>query len=173
MVEKDLNRIIVKNIKQHGWAHKISDDAQSFTSTGYKPFDLFGLTPINIIFAESKLLKGYKAFSFDRIRDHQVENLTTIKRISSKSLFAEWVYTLIILGVWVIRKELSIYIFDINAITYLRDNLHKLSLLKKDLLLLKEREYYLPIQKEVFDVNRISEKLITCQTIQSLFQNER
>jgi len=165
MNEKDLNRIITATLNTIGWAHKISDDAQTFTSTGYKPFDLFAVTSSSVIFIESKFQKGYKAFSFEHIREHQLKNLLRIKELSSNPPFQNYIFTYIILGVWIPNQEFSLFVFDPLYIEYLKTKEGKVSLLMKELKSLKDKGLYIPVKKERFDISLLNEKVITYERI--------
>lgn len=100
------------------------------------PFDGFSVMHNLPWYWESKLLKGYKAFNFKKIEDHQIENLLKIK-----DGLGDNCYSLIILGVFEPRQYFDIFFFDTG---YIMDRIveGKKSILKKELLEIKENEKY-------------------------------
>jgi penicillin-binding protein-related factor A (putative recombinase) len=160
MVEKDLNRILVKSINEIGWAHKISDDAQTFTATSKKPFDYFGVTPHYMIFSESKLVKeGLYSFNFKRIEDHQLRSLEIIKTMSKILEFVNC-HSIVNVGFWKPRKFFYVIFLDIEAIfESLADG--NISLKKKVLENIIDADMYLEIKKGlVVDIESLSEKIV-------------
>lgn len=157
MKETDLNRIIVKSIKQNdGWAHKISDDAQNFIGTSKKPFDYFGVLNNKPIYGESKLIKnGIYAFNFKRIEDHQLTSLMNIrKRLESTC------YTVFSIGFWKSRKFFYVVFFDLDLICWLMDN-GIVSIKQKDIQRLIDEDKYCTIKSgEIIDLNDIENKII-------------
>lgn len=165
MKESDLNAYITSNLQKIGFVHKIADPPKVVATTvGKNPFDHFGINPYYIFYTESKLIKGgYSAFSFSSIREHQIDNLVAISTIRDTFYkeIADRIISCIVLGVYIPRKELSLFFFDIRCITNLiRDGFKSVS--KKDLLKLKESEMYIPmtIKDKTFDTSLVSSKII-------------
>lgn len=77
MVESDFNSIITKSLNsQGGFGFKIPDERS--TITGYhskNPYDIFGLFEGHFIALESKYLQKPQAFNFNRLENHQIDNL--------------------------------------------------------------------------------------------------
>ena len=163
MKEKELNNLIRKNFTSIGWAYKIPDPSKE-NIVGYKdkkyifnvnprPFDGIAVMPEFVLFWEAKLINEYKAFSFSRISDHQMSNLLKIKLINVA------VYACIVLGVYLFRKGVDLFFFDINNIANSILGGAK-SIKKKELLEFKERNLYLPIRKQEFKVREFPQKVI-------------
>lgn len=156
MKEKDLNSIINRSFSRYGFSHKISDPMHG---TGIQnPFDGFSVFYDSPWYWESKLLKGYQAFNFKKIEKHQIDNLFFIKQE------LDHCYSLIILGIYEPRKYFDVLFFDITCIKNLI-NLNKKSLLKKELLELKEQEYTFPIIRQdgkywLQNISNISHKIL-------------
>jgi penicillin-binding protein-related factor A (putative recombinase) len=123
MLEKDLNRDLVRLFKDHGWAYKIPDPPASIALTASpRPFDGLAAFKGFDFFFESKLIKNkISAFSIARIEDHQFENLLKLRDLEKE--------TAIILGIWIARKSYQILIFD----THFLYTLGNKSILKKQL----------------------------------------
>ena len=133
MKEKDLNSIINRSFSQYGFSHKIADGIGGISVQN--PFDGFSVMHNLPWYWESKLLKGYKAFNFKKIEDHQIENLLKIKNGLGNNCCS-----LIILGVFEPRQYFDIFFFDISYIVKLMNK--KKSILKKELLELKKSDNY-------------------------------
>lgn len=159
MVESDLNRIIYSSFRLDGdFAHKISDDAGNFKGTSKKPFDGFAVDENKTYFMEGKLIKSvYGSFNFNILEDHQIENLSTIWE---KTRNRPDVFSLVYVGWWKRRTLFDVLFIDIDLILHLISQ-GKSSILKKELLLLKNEDLFLPIKKEYIDVSRITEKCVT------------
>lgn len=154
MKESDLNRVINKNFKSIGFSHKISDPVGGYGIEN--PFDGISFIFNKPYFWESKFLKNnFNAFNFSKIEDHQFENLTKIKKLDIMNISE----CIIILGYWVKNKIYEFFIFDINLIKDLKEK-GKVSILKKEILKLKEKDLSIKIKKEIFDVNEIQNKII-------------
>ena len=151
MNEQRLNTIINNNFKSIGFSHKIADPAQGVGSQ--RPFDGFSVFNQKNFYWETKLLKGYQAFSFGKIEEHQLLNLLLIKQKNQLAI------SLIILGVFIPYKFFDLFFFDINFI-HKHILKGKKSFLKKELLFFKERNLFLSIKKEIFDIAIIMEKII-------------
>lgn len=169
MKETDLNRIIARNLNERYWGYKIPDPQQaSATSSSERPFDGVGLLHDRPIYFESKFQKGYKAFNFSHIREHQLRNLLAIKNSSS-----DWQThpaTVLVVGAWEARKYFHLFWFEIGFINYLIQN-GKKSILKREFELLMEAGLYLEIKKQQFDVDRIGEVTIDSNRYQTATEN--
>jgi len=155
MNESDLNRIIVSSINSIGLAHKISDEASNYVNTSKKPFDYFGITNSYIIYGESKFLKGYQSFNFNRIREHQLQALSKIHS-NRIAMGLDIILPVVSLGIWEPHKFFHVYFFDINLILNLQAK-GKNSLKKKDLLKLYKNSCYTIIQnKEIQGIERLN-----------------
>jgi len=80
MKETNLNSLIVKNFEaKGGFCHKLPDPM--FTDdTGQRfnlkrPFDGFAVLDNFQYYYETKMLKGYQAFPFQKLSEHQITNL--------------------------------------------------------------------------------------------------
>ncbi len=138
MKENDLNRIVNKGIKRYGFSHKIADPMHG--TGAQNPFDGFSVFYKKSWYWESKLLKGYQAFNFKKIEEHQDVNLTYIKNETPES------ECLIILGVYEPRKYFDIFLFSIEYINELMKN--KKSILKKELLEMKKNGKFIPLFRD-------------------------
>jgi len=146
MNEQQLNTIINNSFKKIGFSHKIADPVGGMGVEN--PFDGFSILPGKPVYWESKLLKGYKAFNFQLIKQHQYDNLIVIKNLLPDS------YCLIFVGVFVPYKYFDLYAFDIEFIKYLREEKHKKSILKKELYEYKRINRYAEIKKDKNGKNR-------------------
>lgn len=160
MKEKDLNKLIKRNINlQGGWAEKISDPAGvAVKMASPNPFDGFGYTKnFNIVF-ESKLIKyAYSAFNFNAIQPHQLQNLLKISEITEFN--SPPLLSVITLGVWIPRESFEIFVFDIKLINRLMTQ-GKKSILGKELRCLSGNKQGIPIKKEVFDISYLKERVV-------------
>lgn len=109
------------------------------------PFDGFSVFDNLPWYWESKILShGYQSFNFKKIEEHQFDNLKNIyEELSNINPFC----SLIILGIYKSRTFFDVMFFSFNIIQELIIY-NKKSLLKKDLLLIKENKMYLPIKRE-------------------------
>lgn len=162
MKESDLNRIITNSVNDIGFAYKIPDPSKTIAASGStvkRPFDIFCVNPFFTAYIESKMLKGYKAFNFKHIREHQLKSLLDI-RYSVPKQYLKYVFSLIAVGVWESRKYFDVYFFDINAIKILIDFGIK-SILKKEFKALKESNKYLEIHKnKIVGLSNLKNKII-------------
>ncbi len=161
MKEKDLNLTIKNNIiQQGGFAFKIPDPVGIAAKMAIKNcFDGFGYTKQYAINFESKLLKKLEAFNFSLIKSHQIQNLKLISKLTE-----DWKGTkclnVILLGIWIPRKEILLFVFDISYIVKLISEGNK-SILKKELLKLIDENKYISIKKKIFDTSLLEEKMIS------------
>ena len=169
MKETVLNTIIKNSfINANGWGYKIPDPSQtdiigrktngiSIFKTGIRPFDGVAVLYQKTIFWEAKLLKGYKSFNFNLIREHQISNLFAISR--NKGTRDINIYPLIIVGIWEPHKYFDLYFFHIDYIINLQKR-DKNSILKKEFMELKNKQLFLSIRKKLFDCNILTGKII-------------
>lgn len=152
MKEQDLNTTI-KNSFLFGV--KIPDPSKAdVLTTSKRPFDGIGVTPNGVIFYETKLVKGYKAFPFSSIKDHQLENLTKLEDIRIKNSLKYNCYFLI--GVYEPRKSLNLFCFSPAYISWRMKRGDK-SISKKELLYFEDRKLFLEKTKEGYDFTRLDE----------------
>ena len=106
--ESELNTIIKNTIIQGGgWAYKIPDPQQEYSISSVKrPFDGFGIFKGKPIYWESKFSKCLASFNLQRIEDHQINNLLSIKKLCKDS------FVCIIWGVRIKKGENLVYVFD-------------------------------------------------------------
>ncbi len=165
MDEKDFNRVIISNFNRKveemrvRWGHKIADPGKfDATTTSKRPFDGFTVGEY-IIYFESKLVKnGYKAWAFDSMREHQIDNLSTIKRVA-EHYGHEKVLPLVFVAFWESRKIYEFFVFDIDFIIKTMTT-GKKSFNKKELLAWKEKGLAIPIKKETYCIPDIHNKII-------------
>lgn len=158
MKEKDLNRVIVSSLKDIGFAHKISDDAQNFTGTSKKPFDYFAVTEDFTVYGESKFIKGIYSFNFNRLEEHQIEALTEIA--TKTEMYDSTVLPVVSIGFWEPHKFLFIIFFHIKTINSLIDAGTN-SIKKKELERIIENGKYLEVKKNtVQHIELLSNKVI-------------
>jgi hypothetical protein len=138
---------ILKNsiIKANGVCWKIPDPSSTFNQTIPRPFDMFGTLGSRPWYAEVKYLKGLKSFNLQDIKDHQIENLCTLKyQLPTASCW-------IVLAIKAGRGDNRFYIFeDVSLIASRRTE--KQNYLKKELELLP----YFPVFKELIDLTNFT-----------------
>jgi penicillin-binding protein-related factor A (putative recombinase) len=157
MKEKDLNTIINNSFKELGFSHKIADP---IGGTGIQnPFDGFSVLQGKQWYWEAKLLKGYQAFNFNKIENHQLESLRLIEDHSCSHTRC-----LFIVGIWEAYKYTHIYIFDFKYIEEKKFD-GKKSILKKDFQDLYERQKAIEVYKssngkKLMDTTQLEKKII-------------
>ncbi len=142
MKESEINRIVNLSFSRY-FSHKISDPMGGHGIQN--PFDGFSVIPNRPVYWESKLLKGYQAFSFKRIEEHQIANLKLIKELLPTA------ECLIILAVYEPRRFLDFFFFDIQTLLTKMEN--SLSYKKVELLEMKEKGHLLSLSPgvKIFD----------------------
>ena len=79
MKESNFNTIFNNNLKLKGFSHKIADGVGGISIQN--PFDGISVVDGKPWYWENKLIKGfYTSFNFRKIEDHQLVNLSKIKR---------------------------------------------------------------------------------------------
>jgi hypothetical protein len=159
MKEATLNHDLVRLFKSTGaFSYKIEDPHKSqVLSASKRPFD--GLArfypPVNDFYFEAKLIKNsIKAFSLDRIEDHQLANLIQIKINGG--------LTAVILGVWVPRRDYWFLCFDPEFLLGLVKQ-GKKSISKKELNFYFEKEYNISLRSKTlikFSPEMLRERII-------------
>jgi hypothetical protein len=142
MEESNLNHDLVHLFKSTGaFSYKIEDPHKAqVLSSSKRPFDGFARfsEPVNDFWFESKLIKGnLKAFSLNRIEDHQLDNLLQIKKKGG--------LTAVILGVWIPRKDYWFMCFDPEFLMSLIKQ-GKKSINKKELNFYCKKEYNISLR---------------------------
>ena len=155
MKESNLNSLIVSNFKQAGgFSYKIidpqftNDENQRFNLK--RPFDGFAVLDGFQYYYETKLLKGYQAFPFQKLSEHQITNLCCINKNSA------FTTPMIIVGIYLYRVGVDLFFFRPNMKVWEM----KCSIVKSQLEGLRERGLYLPLRKQTFDVFRIPVNII-------------
>ncbi len=155
MKEANLNSLIVKNFEAAGgFAHKLPDpmftgaDGQRFNLK--RPFDGFAVLDSFQYYYETKLLKGYQAFPFSKLSEHQITNLCCIDK---NSVFTT---PIIIVGIYLLRVGFDLFFIkpDMKAWEM------RCSIPKKQLEELRDKKLYLPLRKKSFEVLKIPSKII-------------
>lgn len=96
--------------------------------------------------------RGYYALSLSAIRDHQWEALLEIAP-------SQVCYPLVMWGVYEPRKYKHLYTFHINFLDRLRKQ-GKKSINQKELVAYREKEMFVPIEKEHFDISEFWSKIV-------------
>lgn len=75
--ESDFNSIVTKSLNsQGGFGFKIPDERSTLTGFHSKnPYDIFGLFENNFVAWESKWMNKPQSFNFERLEQHQIDNL--------------------------------------------------------------------------------------------------
>jgi len=143
MEESDLNRRIKDSINDAGGhGEKLPDPPQSSaTSAAKRPYDGYGILNGFFLTWESKFDHDkYCSFNYaNRLEPHQWEHLL----LDAKNGAHAWVFY----GVWVPRKFLDVFTFDVTLLDRLRQE-GKPSFWAKELLAFKERGLYLNIMRK-------------------------
>lgn len=143
MLEKDFNTIVGHSLD---YGYKIADTFSSVGTRSKSPFDGFGIHDGKIIVWESKWLKEPKSFRFDRLEDHQIENLLKFSKVENCT-------ALFLIGVDFGRGDKRVFYWkDMDYINSRKSN--NLSLLKKEFL---ELQNFVKIEKNHIDFTRILE----------------
>ena len=146
--EQELNKIVKDSLL---FGYKIPDVVSDFSMTIAKAFDGFGVTK-NLndnftythvpVYWESKFANHFKAFDLSEIRQHQIDNLCTLK------LLMPYVKCWIIYGVKVSRGDNRIFIFDDVEEIKLR-RIEKRNFYKKEL----EGLFYYKVSKDLINLH--------------------
>lgn len=152
--EQALNTVIKNSLQ---WAEKIPDASGNFAVTP-RAFDGFGISHNGLpVYWEAKYLKTMESFNLQKIEDHQITNLLTIKRLCP--IAQCW----IVLGVSVSRGDNRVYIFgDVEDINNRR--IDRRNYLKKEL----ETLPYHKVVKGVICWDSLSGKVVNTPDRQTL-----
>jgi hypothetical protein len=144
MKEATLNHDLISLFKGTGhFAYKIPDPVQAqVLSASKRPFD--GLArfypPVNDFYFETKLIKNsVKAFSLNRVEDHQYASLLQIKQSGG--------LTAVILGVWIPRQAYWFLCFDPEFLLGLVRH-GKKSINKNEINFYCEKEYSISLRSK-------------------------
>lgn len=142
--EASLNTILANSFSEltECRAHKIADPKGGLGIQN--PFDHFGVFNGKPLYSESKILKKIEAFNFNKIEEHQYENLNFYQNALRGNC-----YTLVFLGIYIPRKMKVIIPFDFGFIYHTRLS-GKKSFLKKELEFFLEKGLFLPINYQTF-----------------------
>jgi penicillin-binding protein-related factor A (putative recombinase) len=122
--EKELNTIIKNSLS---WGFKISDPPKVAIHSFQKNcFDGFGILETRPVYWEAKFLKNLESFNLNSIADHQINNLSIIKKLMPDA------FCWIVLGIRVGRNDSRIYLFD-NIEEISKRRLEKKNYLRKEL----------------------------------------
>lgn len=169
MQESDLNRIVFSSFRQNNFfAYKIPDPPGQVVSSEVKrPFDGFAISDQGVFFLEGKLIKGnYSSFNFSILETHQIYSLNLINSIQVQYP-NKICYPLVYVAWWVSRQIFDVAFFDMGVIKQLQDS-GKNSLIKKEILRLKDKGLFIPIKKQVLDINQIIYRIITIEDIKNI-----
>jgi len=155
MKEVNLNSLIVKNFQAAGgFAYKIpdpmftDDEGQRFNIR--RPHDGYAVLDSFHYYFETKMLKGYQAFPFQKLSEHQIDNLCLIETNSVLST------PIIIVGIYLYRIGFDLFFIQPNKKAWEM----RCSIVKSQLEELRDKGLYLPLRKQWFDVLRIPAKII-------------
>jgi len=168
MLEKDFNTIWNNMFKSIGFSYKIPDPQKNQFGTisdSKRPFDIFSCAFGRNWYVENKLVKGgYYSFNFNRIEDHQWNNLQKIHNDNKNNI------TVFGIGFYEKRKIFDFIVLDLELAKYLKES--QGSIKRKELLTLKENDMMITIKKKSFDINLILEKILTIQKWKILFEGD-
>ena len=168
MLEKDFNTIWNNMFKEIGFSYKIPDPQKNQFGTitdSKRPFDIFSCAFQRNWYVENKLVKGgYYAFNFNRIEDHQWDNLEKIHKDTPSNI------TIFGIGFYEPRKIFDFIIIDLELAKYLKES--QVSIKRKELLYLKEKGFIITIKKKRFDINLIFDKILTINKWKEIFEEE-
>lgn len=154
MVESEFNSIVTKSFNnQGGYAYKIPDTFS--LTTGYhskNPYDIFGMYKGKFVSWESKYLQKPQAFNFDRLEDHQIDNL-----IKSFEIMAPNVLSVFAIGVDFGRGDKRVFLWSNEDLYNIRERKKsKKSLLKKEF---ESLDNYVKIRKGEIPLGEVLEVL--------------
>jgi hypothetical protein len=159
MVESNLNTIIKNsiNLLPKSRAFKIPDGRGGISIQS--PMDSFGVLLGYPLYYETKLVKkNLNAFSFDRIEDHQYENLEFYH-----SSLVNKNYCLCIVGYYVPRVLKGVFIFDSHFV--FEEHSKGIKSFKKKQLLEWKKDYFIDINYHTVDNKRV--ELLDLSSIES------
>lgn len=138
MNEAQLNTIIGNSLD---WKHKISDGGRH----GLLPFDGFGILNNQPIYWEAKFLRKPESFNFNKLQDHQIENLLQVQNLLPNN--PSW----FIIGVNFGRADKRVFLFrDMNYIKKRKEEGN--NILKKEF---ERRKNYVTIKKQLINFKEL------------------
>lgn len=144
--EAEFNTIVTKSLD---WGFKIPDTGNSvmYAPKNRLPFDGFGAVNGKPVYFESKYLSTVRAFNFNRLEDHQIENLLKLKELMPDAL------VLFLICVDFGRGDKRVFFFrDMDYVN--QRKMAKDSITKKEFL---ARRNYVKIKKGLMDFNELME----------------
>jgi len=173
MKEVDLNRkikevfismkstVFTHVTTEGGWAYKIPDPSKyDVYTTSKRPFDGVAVRLNNVIFWEAKLVKGYQAFNFKNIKDHQIWNLSAIQNQIINDPKQANIFPILIIAIWESRKTYDLYIFHIDCIIKMIEVGDK-SILKKDFERLRDDGKFYPlVRRKCYDMQDVLNAIV-------------
>jgi len=160
MKEAQTNTVFNNSLKKKGFSHKIADPVGGYGIQN--PFDGFTVAFDKHIYWEGKIVKGgFYSFNFNRIEDHQYNNLLQI-RDQLHSI------CIINLAIWQSRKFFYFLLFDIELIKYLKDK-NKNSFIGKELKQFVDNNLYLEVKKkEIVNIDDFLSKIISIDSYEDM-----
>lgn len=143
MLERDFNTIVSHSLD---FGYKIADTFSSKGTRSKAPFDGFGIHNGKLIVWESKWLKEPKSFRFDRLEDHQIENLLRFSEVEN-------CVALFLIGVDFGRGDKRVFYWKDMGYISLRKQASQ-SIYKKEFTNLTN---FVRIKKNIIDFNYILE----------------
>lgn len=152
MIESDFNGIVTKSLNsQGGFGFKIPDERSTLTGFHSKnPYDIFGIFDGHFIAWESKYLQKPKAFNFNDLQEHQIDNLIKSFELcpNAVSIFA--------IGVNFGRADTRCFFWKNEELYTIRDRKNnKNNILKKEF---EKLDNYIKIRKGQLDIKEILER---------------
>jgi len=158
MNEAGFNTIFVKTVNAtgKGVGYKIPDPPKAVAMmSSQRPFDIIFAYDGKSYFLESKLEKtNFCSFSLLRLAEHQVDWLTKFNNYSGLSG-----RSLVALCYWEPRKTFDMFLFDWSFLERLLKE-GKKSILKKEILELRNKEYFTKISQSSFKIDEALTKII-------------
>lgn len=149
MLESEFNSIVTKSLnKQGGFGFKIPDERSTITGFHSKnPYDIYGIYKNHFVAWESKWMNKPQAFNFDRLEEHQIDNL-----IKSFELL-DCCLSVFAIGIDFGRNDKRVFIWknkDLYNIKERKEN--KNNIYKKEF---EERKNYIKISKGLINFDDI------------------
>ena len=149
MLESEFNSIVTKSLNnQGGFGFKIPDERSTLTGFHSKnPYDIYGLYKNNFVAWESKWMNKPQSFNFDRLEEHQIENLIKSFELIDNCL------AVFAVGIDFGRNDKRVFIWknkDLYNIKERKEN--KSNILKKEF---EQRKNYVKISKGQIDFDQI------------------
>lgn len=149
MLESEFNSIVTKSLNnQGGFGFKIPDERSTITGFHSKnPYDIYGLYKNNFVAWESKWLNKPQAFNFDRLEEHQINNLIKSFELINNCL------AVFAIGVDFGRADKRVFIWKNKDLYKIKERKQsKTNIFKKEF---EERQNYIKISKGMIDFEQI------------------